>query len=166
MTLVADRVPPLPALWDNSNYEFLNHEVGHAVMAYYWNFPIIEVRIDRPEFGTEGYVILGEVDPSQLRNRLLVTMAGPIATGKRLRWPPDDLTPGDPALQSDQKNAALIVKRLGLTDVEWFESREIASEILALRRMIRASRALAWALFHREAIPGDEVYRICDEAVT
>ena len=106
-----------------------------------------------------------EIPRFEIQNRLLAIMSGALATDKRLRWPPDALIPGDPGLEGDHKIATLLVKALKLTEAEWFETQNIASEILALPSMIRASRALSSALLKFGALPGEGVYRICDEAM-
>jgi hypothetical protein len=86
-------------------------------------------------------------------------MAGPIASGTPLQWPPLGLDDG-----SDEANAARMVFFLDLDRAGWDDADRLTIEMLEVPAVQRARRAIAGMLYEQGTIAGSELHRIYGEA--
>jgi hypothetical protein len=91
-----------------------------------------------------------------LRDHIVATMAGPLAEGQELQWPPDRFAGGDEDI------VGMLVWALGLAETDWWIAELQAQDILDKHR--DAFRDVARALRERGVLSGDEVRRIVEEA--
>ncbi len=148
----ADFVPA--TYWNLADHATLTHECCHAQVAVWFpGIHIVEVRIDRPGDHVGGHVNI-LVDRGRSYEALCVMIAGEIGTGGTIGWPPR------PDKYGDEKNAAMLVARLGLDEQGWDDAHALVREVLAQPTVRAFGRELAYRLRLEGALPGDEVEAI------
>lgn len=151
--------PPAPGSWDSTSRGFAtaNHESGHAAIAHWHGLELIEVRVDHPittELGTLGlcaYVKVRDPTMDDYRAQLHVTLAGPLAEGRRLAWP----APRD-SNDSDVANAGRLAFILGMGEDDWNRAHDMVAGLLSLPTVRRWIKDLSGALLDRGALPGEQ----------
>jgi hypothetical protein len=134
------------------------HEAAHAVVALFLGRRIESATIDRPSREAGGLVRLVHEDRDPDVANLVIILAGPMAEGCPLEWPPVDIGHGD------ESTAALLVAALNLDFDGWRDAEEFARQVLEQPRVKRALRALQAALYDRGSLDGAEVHAIFDAA--
>jgi hypothetical protein len=153
---VAEIELPSPGSWWPLDFELSGHEAGHATVAVLLDLPLEEVRIDRPDVGLAGFARTAWVDGKDaIRRRLQVIMAGPLAVGKAIPWPPSS-----DSVVRDERNAAVLRDGLHLDRAEWWLVEEETRDLLLSQRV--AVRAVQDRLLEVGAILGDEVVRLVE----
>ena len=113
-------------------------------------------RIDRPG-DTEGHVkIAGK--PGQYHEVLCFAIAGGIAEGRPLTWPPDASGPGDEAITAD------LAHFLKFTEAEWDAAHKLVDDVLRLPWVRAAMSELCFRLRTEVRIDGAEIEAIYAEA--
>lgn len=149
---------PSPDSWDRTatGLPIVNEEAAHAALCLYFDIPIREVRIDNPI--TDGDDVGGWVrtipdvsSKETLDDYVKVTLAGPIAVGRRISWPPSRVDSRDEAI------LARLTYILGYDEKRWNSAVSFVKEVLAFPSTQRAMKAIGSALLDRGAIPGDEI---------
>ena len=149
-----------PGSWDStrSGFALANEEAAHAAFCLYFEIPIREVRIDNPitdKANVGGWVrTIPNTSKEGLENHLKATLAGPLATGREIPWPPSSVDSSDEAI------LARLAYILGYDKARWDEAVFFVKEFLQFPTTQRAVRAISSALLERGAIPGDELKRI------
>ena len=154
---------PSPGSWDStrSGYALANEEAAHAAFCLYFDIEVKEARVDSPisEANVGGWVrTVPDTSTEGLENHLKVTLAGPLATGREIPWPPSMHDGGDETV------AARLVYILRYDKARWDEAVSFVRELLQFPTIQRAVKAISGALLERGAIPGDELQAIVSDA--
>lgn len=155
---------PSPGSWDRTKTGFAlaNEEAAHAALCLYFEIPIREIRIDNPitdEANVGGWVsTIPDTSKEGLEEFVKATLAGPLATGREIPWPPSSVDSHDEAI------LARLTYILGYDKARWDSAVFFVKEFLQFPSIQRAVKAISSALLERGAIPGDEVRRLVDDA--
>jgi hypothetical protein len=122
---------PSPGSWDRTRTGFAlaNEEAAHATLCLYFDIPVQEIRIDNPIDDADnvgGWVrtIPDTSSTEALEGYVKVTLAGPLATGREIPWPPsrDD--------SADEAILARLTYILGYDETRWNSAVFFVKEFL------------------------------------
>jgi hypothetical protein len=151
--------PPLPGSWTLVAFLEANHEAAHALAAVLLGIPVYEARIDRPDVGVSGHVVIDR-DTEQLWKLMCVSLAPLILEGRCPQWPLS-LRADD----GDEFRAAVRAFDAGLTEDEYKRCVSLIEDFFAMASSKRALKALSGALLARGALDGEEIQAIVTETL-
>jgi hypothetical protein len=154
--MTATFVSPSPGSWTAADRYQSNHEAAHALMALLLDVPIIEVRIDRPDADTLGWLVRAGLRGKVQWKGIAIALA-PAVVERRC-----PTFPSSKATDSDELRAAELIRdlRLGPEDYQWIVG--VAEGLLGIPSSRRALTAIAGALLERGVLSGDEVRRVVE----
>ena len=148
----------------------MNEESAHATVAALLGLEVLEARIDRPDVGIRGHVLIGPLATvpvsceqdllSAYFRRLLAALAGPVFVGcwESARWPLEESDPGDVGL------VARCCRWLDYDVIDLLVAESHVEAMLRDKSVGRALSAVGRALLEHGAIPGQRVEELVAEA--